>query len=78
MRYFTICYPNEHNETVWETLSEEDIRKEYYPYWYEKMCDKYGKEHVDATYSFEECLEDWQIVHWSMRNYWREMKENFQ
>lgn len=48
-----------------ETVSEEEIRKDYYPWWYEKMCKKYGKEHVDETYSFEECLEDWCTVHWA-------------
>ena len=48
-----------------ETVSEEEIRKDYYPWWYEKMCKKYGKEHVDETYSFEECLDDWCTVHWA-------------
>lgn len=48
-----------------ETVSEEEIRKDYYPWWYEKMCKKYGKEHVDETCSFEECLEDWCTVHWA-------------
>ena len=31
-------------DNVVETVSEEEIRKEYFPYWYEKMCKKYGKE----------------------------------
>ena len=48
-----------------ETVSEEEIRKDYYPWWYEKMCKKYGKEHVDETYSFEHCLDDWCTVHWA-------------
>ena len=48
-----------------ETVSEEEIRKDYYPWWYEKMCKKYGKEHVDETYSFEECLEDWCTVNYA-------------
>lgn len=47
------------------TLSEEEIRKEYYPYWYGRMCEKFGKEHVDKTYCFEDCLDDWVIVHWA-------------
>ena len=47
------------------TFSEEDVRKTYYPFWYEKMCKKYGKEHVDATYSFEDCLDDWVVVNWA-------------
>ena len=47
------------------TLSEEDIRKSYWPYWYGRMCEKFGKEHVDEHYSFEECLEDWIVVNWA-------------
>ena len=67
MRYF--CYneytedPSTDNYVV--TKSEEDIRKEFYPYWYERMCHKFGKEHVDATYSFEDCLYDWIVVNWA-------------
>lgn len=48
-----------------ETLSEEEIRQQYYPYWYAKMCEKFGKEHVDANYCFEDCLDDWQVVNWA-------------
>jgi hypothetical protein len=64
MRYYSFAYPVDGEDCV-ETMSEDEIRKEYYPWWYGKMCEKYGKEHVDATYSFEECLEDWKIVHWA-------------
>ena len=67
MRYFSYNAWGEEtadgDDTV--TLSEEDIRKEYYPYWYEKMCNKFGKEHVDKQYSFEDCLYDWRIVNWA-------------
>ncbi len=49
------------------TLSEEEIRKEYWPYWYGKMCEKFGKETVDQNYSFEECLDDWCVVHWAWK-----------
>jgi hypothetical protein len=45
--------------------SEEDIRKEYYPYWYERMCHKFGKEHVDKNYTFNDCIQDWIIVNWA-------------
>ena len=48
-----------------ETVSEEDIRKIYYPYWLSMMCEKYGKEHVDKTYCFEDCLNDWIVVNWA-------------
>jgi hypothetical protein len=47
------------------TISEDEIRKDYYPYWYERMCNKFGKEHVDANYSFEDCLDDWIVVNWA-------------
>ena len=59
MRYY--CYELPDNSGV--TMSEREIRNEYYPFWLEKMYEKFGKEHVDATYSFEECLEDWVIIH---------------
>ncbi len=65
MRYWTICYPNENDETVYETLSEDDILKQYWDYWYGKMCEKFGKEHVDANYSKQDCIDDWTILHWA-------------
>lgn len=64
MRYFSY---NEYDDTGGHvvTMSEEEIRREYYPYWYGKMCDKFGKEYVDKNYDFESCLVDWQIVNWA-------------
>ena len=47
------------------TVSEEDVRRDYYPYWYDKMCKKFGKEVVDRDYSFEDCLDDWIVVNWA-------------
>lgn len=47
------------------TMSEEDIRREYWPYWYKKMCEKYEQAYVDECYSFEDCLDDWIVVHWA-------------
>ena len=64
MRYYSFAYPTEGDDVV-ETMSEDDIRKEYYPYWYGKMCEKFGKEHVDANYCFEDCLVDWIVIHWA-------------
>lgn len=70
MRYF--CY-NEpildeqgnliDNEVV--VMSEEEIKKEYWDYWYEQMCYKYGKEHVDMNYNWNDCLDDWVVVNWT-------------
>jgi len=61
MRYFSY---NELDQKV-QTMSEQEIRETYYPYWYDLMCKKFGKEHVDKTYNFEDCLEDWIIVNWA-------------
>ena len=47
------------------TLSEDDIRKNYYPYWYKKMCEKYEQSYVDQNYSFEDCLSDWIVINWA-------------
>jgi hypothetical protein len=68
MNYWTICYPNEKDETVYETLSEDDILNQYWSYWYGKMCEKFGKEHVDANYSKQDCIDDWTILHWAWKS----------
>lgn len=69
MRYYTFVQPiNEVGDPEYITMSEDEIRKEYYPWWYRKMCEKFGKEHVDSTYSFEDCLEDWITVHWAWKS----------
>lgn len=47
------------------TVSEEDIRRDYYPYWFKRMCDKFGQGHVQENYSFEDCLQDWIITNWA-------------
>jgi hypothetical protein len=52
-------------ENIVVTKSEEDVRKEYWPYWYGRMCEKFGKDHVDDLYNFEDCLGDWYVVNWA-------------
>ena len=48
-----------------KTISEDEIRETYYSYWYEQMCKEYGKEYTDATFCFEDYLEEWQVVNWA-------------
>lgn len=48
-----------------QIYSEEDIYIYYYPYWYGEMCKKFGKDHVDATYTFQDCIDDFVIVSWA-------------
>ena len=49
------------------TISEEQIKKQYYPYWYEKMCKKFGKQLVDEQWGFDDCLDDWCVVNWAWK-----------
>lgn len=76
MRYYTICYPDENTlgqeYTHWETLSEQDIIDQYWVYWFTKMIN--NQQPIEEL-TTERCIEDWCIVHWAERNYWREMKD---
>ena len=47
------------------TVSEDDIKRKYWPYWYNRMCAKYEQSYVDENYTFEDCLEDWIVVNWA-------------
>lgn len=66
MKYWTIVYPDENENAVFETLSEDEILRQYWDYWYGRMCKKYGKEHVDVTYSPQDCIDDWTCLHWAV------------
>jgi hypothetical protein len=67
MRYY--CYEDYKTDPSLDSYvavkSEEDIRKEYWPYWYGMMCKKFGQEHVDENFNFEDCLTDWIVVNWA-------------
>jgi hypothetical protein len=67
MRYYSynVYSDDEDLEDTVVTVSEDDIRKDYYPFWHSKMSAKFGKEHVDANYSFEDALEDWIVINWA-------------
>lgn len=65
MRYWSINYLDENDNDVVETLSEKEIIEQYWHYWYGRMCDKFGKEHVDTNYAIQDCIDDWTVVHWA-------------
>lgn len=65
MKYWSIGYPDEDNNDVVETLSEKEILDQFWDHWYNKMCHKFGKEHVDANYTKQDCIDDWVVVHWA-------------
>lgn len=64
MNYYSY---NEYSEedTVVITKSEKEIIDEYYDFWYDRMCKKFGKEHVDANYTKYDCIDDWIVTHWA-------------
>lgn len=61
------CYADydEHGDSKVVVLSEKEILARYWPYWYGKMCEKYGKEYIDLNYSQEDCIDDWIVVNWA-------------
>jgi hypothetical protein len=65
MRFWTIAYPDENGNDVFETLSDAEIIASYWDHWYGKMCAKFGKDHVDSHYCQQDCIDDWVIVHWA-------------
>lgn len=66
MRYFSYNEPIDDGSTgVVMTVSEDWIRENYYPYWYERMCSKFGKQTVDENYCFLDCIDDWIVTNWA-------------
>lgn len=65
MRYWEIAYPDEIGKLVIEVLSDDQIINEYWPFWYGKMINKFGKDHVDKNYSKLDCIDDWTVVNWA-------------
>lgn len=65
MRYWTICYPGETGETVYETLSDDDIIEQYFPYWWGRMIDKFGLAECELKWSKQDCIDDWVVIHWA-------------
>lgn len=66
MKYYTYVILDDDNiSAMYVTKSEKEILEEYWEYWYNRMCHKFGKEVVDTTYSSVECIEDWVISNWA-------------
>ena len=64
MRYYS--FHEFDGEEGWvTTLSEEDVRRDYFPYWKKRMIDKFGEEYYNEHYSFETCLDDWVAGNWA-------------
>ena len=70
MRYYSFNEQDDKGNDVVQTMSEDEIREEYYPYWKERMIKKYGEEEFKKRWSFEECIEDWIVIHlaWEVKD----------
>ena len=60
--------------TRWVTMSDQEILDYYWDYWSSKML----AEGPNDMCTFENCIDDFCIVHWAERNHWREMKEYYE
>jgi len=50
------------NNSYVRTVSEQEILDEYWNQWYDKVCEKFGKDRADTVYSWKDCIDDWIIV----------------
>ena len=64
MRYWSYNEQTESGDAV-VTVSEDEILNQYWPWWYVKMCEKFGREVVDSDYTKQDCIDDWVVVHWA-------------
>lgn len=74
MRYWTICYPGDNGDIVYETLSDDDIIEQYFPFWWGKMIEKFGLEECEKNWSKKECIDDWVTIHWATESVLEELK----
>ena len=70
MRYFSYQEPvwDEFDEIVGDrivTMSEDDIRVQYFPRWEAAMIEKFGRDVYEQTYSFQDCIDDWIVDYWA-------------
>lgn len=65
MRYYSYNEMKDNGDNEVITVSEEWIRKTYYPYWLSKMKSKFGEEKVEESYNFYNALDDWIVVNWA-------------
>jgi len=67
MRYWTIVTPADTKSCtpIYETLSETEILEQYWDYWSSRMIAKYGEDEFHRTWSKQDCIDDWCIIHWA-------------
>jgi hypothetical protein len=52
---------NEYEDLEPTLVTEQPIRAEYWPHWYERMCRKFGKSEVDQKFTLHDSI----ITNWA-------------
>ena len=86
MRYWTFVEMDVNSRgdsiTRWVTMSDQEILDYYWEWWSSQMREvaRSGKITNVTLESItkENCIDDFCIVHWAERNYWREIKEYYE
>ena len=66
MRKYKYVEPGENDEPVEFIVTEEDIIRDYFPFWLEQMK-KVNKDPGIITHAvLDSCIEDFCVVHWAM------------
>ena len=69
MRYWSyaeqLYVENDATEHEVITLSEDEIIEQFYPYWEEKMIEKYGREEFERDWSPQDCVMDWVVINFA-------------
>ena len=65
MKYYRYHTRSSLGFDIQRTLSEEQILCEYWPYWHDRMCEKYGKDYVKENFTNKDCIDDFIAVNWA-------------
>lgn len=63
MKYWTYVEPGKEGKEEYRTLSEQEILRQYFPYWSNRMKEV-GHEHLITR---QNCIDDWVTLHWAWR-----------
>lgn len=64
MKYYCYNEMNDNGELV-KVFSEEEILRTFWPYWKERMIEKYGEEDFNNNWGPDDCIDDWIVIHWA-------------
>jgi hypothetical protein len=66
-RYYTFVEPGPDGQPVYTTVSDDDIVRDYYPYWDQAMRKRYGASYTDR-WCPRDCINDWVVVNCAWPN----------